>query len=264
MKLETIVPIVAVLISSIIGPLVMFFVSKRYTDGSVRRSSMDIRKQINDDIIGHHRIALDAMKTTLTDHLKKRSGAGKIELELLLIAVAMKYSWDFIEDELPKILEKDEYSFASFKLKIAFVDSDHLSQLDISKEGTDWADIASKRETAIPEYKKGMSRDFGNRFACEFRTYENIPHWHGWLIRETTAKRGADTSEYLFLGRTKWEHYHKNGRRRKQPKLTVGQNEYRYFTNETTPGASRINLFVQWHTYYFERAFTKKIGANRT
>jgi hypothetical protein len=260
MQLETVIPVIVAVISSIVGPLVVFFVGKRYTDGVIIRNNRKIKDQIEDAIIGDYALALDKLKKIIVELLEARKGSDRVELDLYLIAVAMTYSWEFIDEELPKILDK--YSFVSINLLIAFVDGDYLSKLDISREGKDWGKISLQREKDIPTYKRRMLRDCGNQFSCEFRTYANIPHWHGWLVKEKGAENNQNKTVHLLLGRTRWEHKYKNNKPRKSPKLTVGQNEYRYYTNNFGPGASRISLFEQWHYYYFERAYRKKIGSN--
>jgi len=282
MNIELLVPLIVAIISSIVGPLVMFFVGKRYTEkytngvirqnnksleGVIEKNSKNLEKKIeqhiDETIIGDHAIALDRLNATVMEHLDRRIGAGKVELELKLIAVAMTYSWEFIDEKLRKILEQDEYYFARINLKVAFVDGNYLSKLKIERSEKDWGKISLQREQDIPGYKKRMAKDFPNKFTCEFHTYQNIPHWHGWLVKETFCETDLDKTKYLFLGRTRWEHKYPNNQDRKRPKLTVGQNEYRYYTNNTGPGVSRIDLFEQWHTYYFERAPVNKIGSGR-
>ncbi|MBK9207786.1 MAG: hypothetical protein IPL71_05590 [Anaerolineales bacterium] len=260
---EALSPLLTAIISAIIGPLLVFFVSKTYTDRTIKRNNKQIIDQIEDVVIGDHTIALETLNKTLVDYLKRRVKSGPLHLELKLIAVAMTFSWDFIVDKLPKILEHKDFESVSVNLSVCFVDCDYLSNLNISTEGRNWGDISRRAEKSIPGFKKLM-RKFDNRFTCEFHTYENLPHWHGWLVTErgfnNNPSNNEDVVEYLFLGRTRWENITGDNLKRKNlPKLTVGQNEYRLYTNETKQGRSRISLFEQWHAYYFERVIKKKI-----
>lgn len=260
---ETIIPLITAIISAVVGPILMFFISKMYTDRTIKTNNKQMIDQIEDVVIGDHTIALETLNKTLVDYLKRRVKSGPLHLELKLVAVAMTFSWDFIVDKLPKILEHKDFASVSINLSVCFVDCDYLSRLKISTEGRNWGETSRLAEKSIPSFKK-MMRKFENRFTCEFHTYENLPHWHGWLITEkgfnNDLLNNEEVIQYLFLGRTRWENITGvNLKRKYLPKLTVGQNEYRLYTNETKQGRSRISLFEQWHAYYFEHAIKNKI-----
>lgn len=267
MDFAALMPVLVPVITSIIGPLVVFFVSRGYTDRKIQRSSQKLIEKIEEEI-GDHEFALKKLNETLIDYLEERVKSAKsVKLELKLIAVAMTFSWDFILEKLPDILDREEFSAVSINLSVCFVDCMHLADpgLKISKEGRKWAKISKERERDIREYRNTMER-FGSRFTCDFRTFANLPHWHGWLVTEQSSESDTKSSvdeeiiTHLFLGRTKWEHnYPKTNKKRPLPKLTVGQNEYRLYTDQTEQGRRRISLFEGWHTYYFERVYKKKL-----
>ena len=265
-----------IVFSDLLAPLLLILFSTLFnawfTSYKVKKGNKDIIEKIEEGEIGKDTAALDELYKTIKKYLEKRVKTGPVTLELKLIAVAMTYSWEFIEEKIPLLLNQDEFSSVTINLQVAFADHRYLNQvgLKISKEGKDWAKTSKLNETKIPKYEKGMTEYFGNRFSCEFRTYKNLPHWHGWLVQEV-ANNHADQSNsrendaittHLFMGRTRWEHtYPKNGNRRNPPKMTVGQNEYRLFTDKTKHGLSRIELFEQWHLYYFDVAFVNIISA---
>jgi hypothetical protein len=88
----------------------------------------------------------------------------------------------------------------------------------------------------IQNFVSGLPENLHNRLSIVAKVYKNIPHWHGYLVN----------NEYLFLGRADWDlSSHK-------PKLSVGQNKYRYFDRTAIAGSERIDLFSDWHRYYFE------------
>jgi hypothetical protein len=79
---------------------------------------------------------------------------------------------------------------------------------------------------------------YKGRLIFTARTYKNLPHWHGLLVNE----------EQLFQGRTNWHFIEQ------KPTLTVGGNRYRYFNSLDAEGTERIELFGNWHRYYFDFA----------
>lgn len=260
--------------SDLLAPIILILFSTLFnawfTYYRVKKSNKDIIEKIEEGDIGKDTAALDELYKTIKKYLEKRVKSGPVTLDLKLIAVAMTYSWEFIEEKIPLLLNQDEFSSVTINLQVAFVDHKYLSQkiLKISNEGKDWAKTSKLNETKIPKYAKSMAEFFGNRFTCEFHTYRNLPHWHGWLVCEAQNELAgvAPTNEnstitHLFMGRTRWEHtYPKSGTRRIPPKMTVGQNEYRLFTDKTKHGISRIELFEQWHMYYYEIAFANIIS----
>ncbi|MDZ7969752.1 MAG: hypothetical protein RM368_33215 [Nostoc sp. DedSLP03] len=100
--------------------------------------------------------------------------------------------------------------------------------------------------TQIKNFINGLPDNWRDRFSISARVYKNIPHWHGFLVN----------GEHLFLGRTDWD-FSTN-----KPKLSVGQNKYRYFNQSAVAGSERIDLFSDWHKYYFEFASKSIHGIN--
>lgn len=154
-----------------------------------------------------------------------------LNIKYELLAVAMTFSWEFIHKTLPSIL--DAYPMARVELNLLFVDPDYLDGLDLPEYPVNWAEISRKRITEIMEFAV-QAQKYQGRLTFSARTYQNLPHWHGWLINNT----------HLFLGRTDWNI---SG---SKPALTVGQNKYRYFDKDKPEGLERISLFQDWHTYY--------------
>lgn len=265
MSFEALIPLFQTAIGTLIAPLVVLVFSKWYTDYNIRRNNARV-KDIIEREIGDHAYALNELNDTVIQYLEKRVKSGSVELDLKLIAVAMTFSWNFILLKLPAILERKEFSDVSVNLSVCFVDSEYLDarQRKISEKGINWQERSEWVERRISEYKKDMRKRFGDRLSCDFRTYTNLPHWHGWLIKEGNAtihkRRDMDQEacEYLILGRTRWVHP-KTRSGKSLPKMTVGQNEYRVYTDQTKQGKSRISLFEQWHTYYFDYAYSKKL-----
>lgn len=158
-------------------------------------------------------------------------------LEIKFITISMTYSWDeLIRDEIPTLLKK--YGSARVKLDVVFVDHSHLKSLQLDRNDPNWEKVSEEKPAQFEGFAKDHG-DFGGRLKFSARTYRNIPHWHGVLVN----------GEYLFLGRTNWEF--PNG----QPRLTIGQNKYRYYDNTDgagDDGKERVRLFKNWHKYYFE------------
>ena len=160
------------------------------------------------------------------------------QLTIKIVAVAMTYSWSFLERDITRLLRK--HPNLHIRIQASFVDDVHLSnsRLDL-EDGTIWPDEALSRKNGFPEQVKKMKDRFGDRIFIGAKTYNNLPHWHGVLIDR----------QFLYLGRSSWSYP------RSSPKLAVGENKYRHYDHKTTGGKERIKLFDSWHTYYFKHNF---------
>ncbi len=166
----------------------------------------------------------------------KKNNEHAPTVDLKLIAVAMTFSWEhFISTDLIEII--NDYPAASFNISIAFVHHHYLRVRNVgSTTGINWPDICEKRLKDVQEFERDCKESFGNRVTFDYKTFHNLPHWHGWLVNNSQ----------LYLGRTDWtfeNHTHK---------LRVGQNLYRSFDDTNEQGEQRIELFKSWHRYYFE------------
>lgn len=157
-------------------------------------------------------------------------------IEIKIIAVSMTFSWGLIRYRLPKMLK--DYPDARINIEVLLVDSTYLESLDLENYDFNWAEESKQRVKQVNDFVTGLPEPLSNRLTISARLYKNLPHWHGILIN----------NECLFIGRTDWEF--PTGK----PKLSVGQNKYRYFDRSSSLGSERINLFVNWHKYYFQFA----------
>jgi len=167
-------------------------------------------------------------------------------IDLKLIAVAMTFSWDnFILTVIPDLL--GDFPTLTINLDILFVSHEHLKSLKIGHGDIDWLKKSEDRINEVKEFYNKYKKLFKRRFNFRAKTYSNLPHWHGWLFNE----------DHLFLGRTSWDIYENN-----LPILKVGQNKYRHFENpnENNEASERIELFRNWHKYYFDFASEWIVG----
>ncbi|MFN6568659.1 hypothetical protein [Dendronalium sp. ChiSLP03b] len=171
----------------------------------------------------------------LNDGMKRQKNTtDKNKIEIKVIAVAMTFSWRFICDKVPKILRDYPDSYANIEL--TFVDHQYLEDLNLENYDINWSEESKQRIRDINNFINGLPEQLSDRLCIVARVYKNLPHWHGFLIDD----------EYLFLGRTDWSFF------RDKPKLTVGQNKYRYFDRSSSTGIERIELFKDWHKYYLQ------------
>lgn len=162
-----------------------------------------------------------------------RGHDGIIIVPLKLIGVAMTFSWDnFICHSIPNLLKK--YVDVKVELEVLFVAPDYLKGFALSTHETDWVKESNERIEDVKKFCKTHGESFKKRLEFNAKIYNNLPHWHGWLV-------GTD---HLFLGRTRW--FYDN----KSPRLSVGQNEYRYFSSDDTKGKERIELYLSWFYFY--------------
>jgi hypothetical protein len=188
----------------------------------------------------HAAFASLADKIELLIKERKQHRIKNICIDLKLIAVAMYYSKGWIEADIPRLLSK--YNDVNFSLNLLIISPEHLKSLNIPKNIVDWCKSSEESIVFIQEFYKEYFIKYGTRLKLNLRTYQNIPHWHGWLLE----------NEYLFLGRTNWTF-----NADKTPVLQVGQNLYRYFDKTTNGWEERIQLYQNWFTYYSEFASTE-------
>lgn len=183
---------------------------------------------------------LDAGKH-IYEHLEWciRNEIDNPRIDLKIIAVAMTFSWRFINVDIPKILR--QYTTATVNLQALFIDHEFLATLPLANYDVDWAKESEFRTNQVQRFAVTGSKRFGNRLLMVAKTYKNLPHWHGVLVND----------EHLFLGRTNW--LFPDGK----PELTVGQNKYRYFNTSSPKGSERVELFKNWHKYYFDFVSTQ-------
>jgi hypothetical protein len=194
--------------------------------------------------------ALRDAQRLIEERLEKKQnsrsdGIDRDRIEIKIIAVSMTFSWPFIANKLPRILSSYSDSYADVQL--AFINPHYLETLGLEAYDIDYADEGRQRLKQIPAFCEGLSSNIGQRLHIKARMYKNLPHWHGILVDD----------EYHFLGRTDWTFSFK------KPKLTVGQNKYRYFDRSSSVGIERVELFKSWHRYYLECA-SEAIPSDRT
>lgn len=195
-----------------------------------------------------HTEAFMAMTKCIQDQILncKENGVPEPVIELRHISVAMSFSWyDFVTTQVPKLLSAPETKSATLAIQAAFVDRVALKGLS-DPAGIEWPTKSVDKVRDIPQFKESMSSKFGDHFSFEYKTYYNLPQWHGWLISTTVNEKKY---QHLFMGRTKWIYNEKNPD--EYPRMTVGHNEYRYYTERALEGLERIDLFEQWHRYLF-------------
>jgi hypothetical protein len=174
----------------------------------------------------------------------QNNDAGKNKIEIKVIAVAMTFSWVFIRDRITKILMNYPDSYANIEL--AFVEHKYLESLNLENYDINWSEESKQRVKDINSFVNGLPEQLTERLCIVAKLYKNLPHWHGFLIDD----------EYLFLGRTDWSFD------TDRPKLTVGQNKYRFFDQSSTLGIERIDLFKDWHKYYLQHSLDALPVAN--
>lgn len=238
--------VIAALISSLVGGVLVAIINAIANKGALFR----IEKKISavEDYYPDHAQAFPAITACIKNQAEycKKNGIESPVFELKHIAVSMSFSWPaFLTSQIPKLLSDEDYKNSIFKIEAAFVDPIALEGL-LDTAGNDWAKKSEDRLRDIPHFIEDMKKQFDAHFSFEFRIYKNLPHWHGWLISTTINNRRI---QHLFLGQTNWVFAEKNAS--DYPRMTVGHNPYSYYTERTIEGKKRIQIFEQWHSYYF-------------
>jgi hypothetical protein len=178
------------------------------------------------------------MEEYIRNYLKEsyEKGTTSSTVRLKLIAVAMTFSWEFfIATEIPSILH--DFPNAQIELDILFLDHKFLETQNIGRLDIDWKKKCKDRLSDVNEFAKQCSL-YNGRLKFQAKVYQNLPHWHGWLVN----------GDHLFLGRCDWLYGNE------LPVLRVGQNKYRHFDTSNSESTELINLFGNWQRYYFEFA----------
>jgi hypothetical protein len=158
------------------------------------------------------------------------------------IGVSLRFSWPFLQESIPKLLQ--ELPGSRFSIELAMIDSEFLYDQGIE----DWASAAEDVKQGILDYVQ--SRTEADPVNVTLFLYYNLPQWHGVLV---------DNAD-LFLGRSEWRFNEVNP---SSYQLTVGQNKYRWFRkNDRYGGFERIQLFNNWFEY-FKLAGRKKKETGR-
>jgi hypothetical protein len=238
--------VIAALISSLIGGVLVALINAQTQKGFLFR----IERKVGalEGYYPTHTEAFIALAQCIRNQIKycKGNGVANPVIELRHISVAMSFSWyDFVTTQVPKLLSEPDTKSATLNIQAAFVDPVALKGLS-DPAGIEWPTKSVDKVRDIPQFKESMSRLFGERFSFEYKTYANLPQWHGWLVTTTVNQKKY---HHLFMGRTKWVYDENNPD--EYPRMTVGHNEYRYYTERTREGMERINLFEQWHRYHF-------------
>lgn len=175
------------------------------------------------------------MFNLINERIKEQEAAGAPpQIHLRLLAVSMTYSWNgFIAAKLPRLLK--ENPLLKIRVDALIADHEFLMTKKIGQRAIDWAVESELNAKKASSFVKNECPNFNGRLTLNLHAYNNIPHWHGWLIN----------GEHLYLGRTDWEEF--GGK----PILYVGTNEYRYFDKRDYTGERRIQLFKHWHSFYF-------------
>jgi hypothetical protein len=185
--------------------------------------------------------AFDKASKWLIDYLNSNLDK-EITLDIKITAVGMTYSWPGFIEKIPAWL--DQHNKCNINIEALLVSPDYLKRLPIADSPKDWADESRRRVIDFNKLVDGLPPQNRKRLSCAIKNYEAIPQYHGVLIN----------NDRLFLGRTDWKY---DNYPQKKPELTVGQNRYRYFNRATTQGhdrgSERVDLFLHWHRFYWER-----------
>ena len=238
--------VLAALISSLIGGVLVAIINARANRDRLFRIERKITSV--EDYYPDYQDAFPAIIRCLKTQIQycKKNGVENPVFEMKHIAVSMSFSWDyFITLQIPKLLSDLEAAGTTFHIKAAFVEPKALEGI-LDPLGRAWAAKSEERLKDIPQFQGDIARKFGHRLTFDHRMYGNLPQWHGWLITTTINNQQM---HHLFMGRTKWE-FDENDPS-EYPRMSVGHNEYRYYTERNTEGRQRIQLFEQWHRYYY-------------
>lgn len=166
--------------------------------------------------------------------LIERSAEKHENVDLRLIAVAMRFSAPFIRKQLIPIMAENRD--VHFKLRLAVVSPAFMEQFELDTLEFDW--VKCSRE--LPAYLDSIRHEFETqgltKVTLEVFYFDGVPPWHGFLLN----------CEHLFLGRTDWDWDTSSS----NPRLSVGNNQYRYYGKATEAGDRRIKLFRHWFTWY--------------
>lgn len=190
-------------------------------------------KDDDNGYVGNHLEAQREMKNRIDRAIQIGT-----DVNINVIAVALRFTWDFFESEMSAwVLKMNDRSRLCFNL--AIVDPELLGARGLDGWRTSALGVKSRIESFVQS-------NYDPRIEVTLFSYENIPHWHGMLI---------NASE-LFMGRTRW-----NQDVGGKWQLSVGQEAYRLYLADQAGGLERIRMFSSWFDWY--HATGKQITTNR-
>ncbi len=186
----------------------------------------------------------DALFDEIEHSIRKKKITRDPHTRVRVVAVAMRYSSNFICDKIPELLQ--QYPTAKLRLHLCIAAPDFLRKKGLE----DWAAYADTTIEAIAQLQKRHKELFeSGKLKLELHKYHNLSQWHGLLIDKDT----------LFLGRTHW--VMKGEDENRDAFLNVGQEVYRMFRwSDTRGGKERIERFYSWYKYYKDYAIQKEEG----
>lgn len=180
----------------------------------------------------NHYAAFKLVEEKIDSILTQQTSA---EIDLRFLAVSLRYSYQFINDNLFDIIAKHKGLNVTFRIDIAICDSEYLHALDIDTHEFDWSacsrDVEEKLMTKTVEKFRSLN---SSSIKIYFSKHKNLPQYHGLLIN----------GKELFLGSTNWKKLSNIF------VLTVGSNEYTYYNSHTQTGSAKIDNFRHWFDYY--------------
>lgn len=160
----------------------------------------------------------------------------KLPVHIKILAVSAQFSWkNLIEETIPKFL-KPNGSEANITVDILVVKPEVL--INWGQKGL--ALHLKRNYEAKPILEQKCEAAIRNgKFKLNIFEYDNIPHWHGFLIND----------ELLFMGRCEWD------LDAEKKELLAGQKEYvLYKKDDRFYGCEQIKLFENWFEIYKMRS----------
>lgn len=206
---------------------------KEIASDVVNQLGQQIESIANDGMRLHnHKVAFSDVLRIVSDYINNAQEPSA-EIQLRLIAVSMCFSWRFINDDLVPFVRS--HRDTNFLIRIAIIQPEYLSQFDLDTKKFNWAEFSHNLPAEITLLEQRLRTEGITNLTIETFYYEGFPQYHGVLIN----------GEHLYLGITDWDTETESGK----PRLTVGDNEYRYFNTTSKTGKSRIKLFRHWFTF---------------
>jgi len=196
--------------------------------------------------INHQRAFHDAI-AVIKDSITRQNDPLS-EIDLRLISVAMRFSFNFFNRELVPIVK--DYPNVQFVLRVAVINPDYLAQFDLDTKEFDWNHFSRDLPAKIIDLDNQLHVEGITNLTIETFYYEGFPQYHGLMVNR----------EHLYTGITDWDWNTQSGK----PRLTVGSNEYRYFNSNSQIGKKRIELFRHWFTYCSKHSSLKQIPNSAT
>lgn len=185
------------------------------------------RIRINPREFKNHEDCHDEMKRFIT-----RSSENRQITSIRVIGVAMRFSWPFLEMEIPTLLNSKK---AEGKLILEFALLNiHWAPL---KEFEDWHQKTTHTDELIDTFKKKNQHYIDNgKLTINVYHYSHFPIQHGMLIND----------EALFRSHCEW----KKAQGGQGFELTVGENRYELYEQSDWDGPEKIEQFKSLFEYY--------------